>query len=520
LSAAPPGGRPRGRAAALAAAGGLLHTASFAPIDAWPLQIAGLALLVLALDGATPRYAARLAWLFAFCWLASGLWWLFISLHRFGGLAAPLAVAAVVLLAALLALYYALSAALWARLRSTSAAFNAALFAACWLLAELARGIVFTGFPWIAGGYAHTDGPLAAWAPWIGVYGIGALATWLAATVALAWLGRGRPVRAALLLSLPIALCAAGTGLPAEFTRSAGTLGVTLLQSNVEQDLKFEPANIDRVLRWHQAALAAARGTLVLTPESSIPLPLNLLGDETLVALRAPFARGERAALLGLFTGSDAAGYTNSLVALSATSDPSGHAFYAYGKRHLLPFGEIIPPGFGWFVRALNIPIGDQARGQSIAPLTVAGQRVRPLICYEDLFGEDIAQSVVGDGAATVLANSTNLAWFGALMVQDQHLQFSRMRALEFQRPIVRATNTGATAVVDHRGLITARLPPLIEGVLETSVEGRIGATPYARWLAVWGLWPLAALALLVLATASQLPPWLRKGLANRNQSH
>ena len=495
--------RPRGRAAALAAIGGLLHTASFAPVDAWPLQIASLALLMLALNGAAPRRAARLAWLFGFCWLASGLWWLFISLHDFGGLAAPLAVAAVALLAALLALYCALAAALWARLRSRSAAFNAALFAACWLLAELARGVIFTGFPWIAGGYAHTDGPLAAWAPWIGVYGIGALAAWLGAAAAMAWQDRRRPARAALLLALPVALGAAGTALPAEFTRGTGALAVTLLQSNVAQNLKFEPVQVERVLRWHQTALAAARGTLVLTPESSIPLPLNLLDDATLAALRAPFVQGERAALIGLFTGSDAAGYTNSVVALSAISDPAGKRYYAYGKRHLLPFGEIIPPGFGWFVRALNIPIGDQARGQSIAPLAVAGQRVRPLICFEDLFGEDIAESVVGEGAATVLVNSTNLAWFGALMVQDQHLQFSRMRALEFQRPIVRATNTGATAAVDHRGRIAARLPPLVEAALETRVEGRIGATPYARWLAAWGFAPLALLAGAVVGAAT-----------------
>ena len=151
----------------------------------------------------------------------------------------------------------------------------------------------------------------------------------------------------------------------------------------------------------------------------------------------------------------------------------------------------------------MNIPIGDQARGGSLEPLlVVAGQRVRPLICYEDLFAEDIVGSVVGDGAATVLANVTNLAWFGAAMVQDQHLQFSRMRALELQRPIVRATNTGATAVVDHRGRVSARLPPLVEGSLEAVVEGRVGATPYARWLAEWGLWPLALFGAALIGTA------------------
>jgi apolipoprotein N-acyltransferase len=136
-------------AAALAATGGLLHTASFAPLDAWPLQILGLLLLVLALDSADARRAARLGWMFGFCWLASGFWWLFISIHRYGDVAAPLAAAAVALLAAALALYYALAAALWARLRAdgSKAAFNAALFAACWLLAELGRGVLLHRFP-------------------------------------------------------------------------------------------------------------------------------------------------------------------------------------------------------------------------------------------------------------------------------------------------------------------------------------------------------------------------------------
>jgi apolipoprotein N-acyltransferase len=211
--------------------------------------------------------------------------------------------------------------------------------------------------------------------------------------------------------------------------------------------------------------------------------------------------RGERAALLGIFLGDDEQGWTNSLIALSAKSGfEQPAAAYRYGKRHLLPFGEFIPPGFGWFVAQMNIPIGDQARGHSSAALAVGGQRVRPVICYEDLFGEDMVDSVVGTEPATVFANATNLAWFGSLMVQDQHLQISRMRALEFQRPMVRATNTGITGVVDHRGELVARLPSDTPGLLETQVRGRTGATPYARWLSALGLWPLAVLALAVLA--------------------
>ena len=484
-----------------AVAGGLAHTTSFAPLNAWALQIAALLLLVRALDGATTKQAAWLGWVFGFCWLCSGLWWLYISMNRFGGIAAPLAATAVVLLAALLALYYAIGMAVWSQFvaRGVSAAMSALAFAACWLLAELARGTLFTGFPWIASGYAHTDGPLAAWAPWIGVYGIGALSAWIAASGHAAWRQRGRPARAFALLLVPLAIASAAWALPQEFTRSTGSISVTLWQPNVAQDVKFDPARIDRTLRWHRDALAASRGTLVLTPESSIPLPMRSLDDETLAGLRAPFVEGDRAALVGLFLGNETEGYTNSVVGLSGASDPSRPGFYHYGKRHLLPFGEFIPPGFGWLVAAMHIPIGDQTRGVTIAPLVVAGQRVRPLICYEDLFAEDFAASVVGSAGATILANATNLAWFGAVMVQDQHLQFSRMRALELQRPIVRATNTGATAAIDHRGRVTERLMPEIEGSLETTVEGRTGSTPYARWISLFGLYPLWVLAFTFL---------------------
>lgn len=483
----------------LALLAGVLHTASFAPTEAWPLEILALAALVALAAQAGPRRAAALGWWFAFGWLASGLWWLYISMHRYGGMPAPLAVLAVLLLAAGLALYYALALAVWARwrgaaLRPAGAALG---FAGCWLLAELARGVLLTGFPWIAGGYAHTSGPLAAWAPWVGVYGIGALAAWLGAALGLASRQRGRGL--VTLLAPPLLASLLALVLPHDFTRDTGALRVTLLQPNVEQSDKFDPARIRDALQWQRQQLEQARGTLVVTPESSVPLPPQYLDASWLPALRAPFLRGGRAALVGMFLGDEEHGFVNSVVALSATSDPLQPDAYHYGKRHLLPFGEFVPPGFHWFVQLMQIPIGDQARGSSIAPLAVGGQRVRPVICYEDLFGEDMVESVVGDQPATLFANATNLAWFGPLMVQDQHLQFSRMRALEFQRPMVRATNTGITGVVDHRGVLVARLPSETQGALEAEVHGRIGVTPYARWLSALGVWPLAALGLAAL---------------------
>ncbi|WP_077034027.1 apolipoprotein N-acyltransferase [Pelomonas sp. KK5] len=470
-------------ALALACAAGVVHTAAFAPTFLWWLQILALAGLFALAWEARPRRAALLGGAFGLGWLASGLWWLYISMHDFGGIPAPLAVLAVVLLALFLCLYYAGAMALAALFSGT---LRVPVFAAAWLLAELARATWFSGFPWLASGYAHTVGPLSAWAPWIGVYGIAALAAACAAALA------SRSWRAVVAM---VVVVGAGAALPDEFTRSSGHLRVSLLQPNVRQDEKFDRDLIEGNLERLAQQIEAARGQLVVTPESVAPLPLEFL--EPAYVQRLQRAAQQRPLLLGTFLGNEREGYVNSMLAFG-TAQP-----YDYGKRHLLPFGEFVPTGFRWFVDAMGIPMQDQARGRTQAPLVLEGQRLRPLICYEDLFGEDFVDSMVGPDAATVLVNTSNLAWFGRWMIQDQHLQFSQMRALEFQRPFIRSTNTGATAVLDHHGRVTARLDPLVPGILEAEVEGRSGSTPYARWLAVCGLWPLWGLALAMLGLAA-----------------
>jgi len=474
---------------------GVAHTLSFAPFDAWWLQIAALAALAFLASRAGPARAALLGWLFGIGWLVSGLWWLYISMHDFGGMPWWLATLAVLALSALLALYYAAALALWARLRPGRPLADALLWAACWLLAELARATLFTGFPWIASGYAHAVGPLSAWAPWVGVYGLSAMAAWLASAAALALRPRARSARIMLGLALLVAL-AGPLVLPSGFTQPAGELRVSLLQPNIAQDLKFDPARLDANLLALTRQIAAARGALVVTPESVIPFTRAELSGGYWADLIQPFTQPGRGLLIGMFLGSVDVGFVNSVVGVTGAA-PGGE--YHYGKRHLLPFGEFVPPGFHWFVDMLNIPLGDQAHGTSGAAFAVGGQRLRPLICYEDLFGEDIAGSVVGPQPATVFVNVSNLAWFGRWLVQDQHLQFSQMRALEFERPVIRSTNTGTTAVVDHRGRVTARLPALSEGTLEAVVQGRVGETPYARWLSAFGLWPPTLLALGLL---------------------
>ncbi len=489
----------------LAAALGAAQTlASVYPLWWLPLPcIAGLAALV---GRSTPRRAAALGWTFGSAWLIAATWWLYISLHRYGQLAAPLAVAAVVLLALALSLYLAWTMGAAARRLSGRPLVDAAWFAVAWLAAELARALLFTGFPWAATGYSQVDGPLAPLAPWLGVYGIGMWTAYATALPAIAWHRCGPRQRAIWLASAAALVAVPALVGRVEFSRPAATLRVALLQSNVPQDEKFALERLPATLSWLAVALTDADADLVVAPETAVPLLPGQL-DELVPGywqrLQRHFGQpGGPAALVGAPLGDERSGYTNSAVGLSAA------AAYRYDKYHLVPFGEFIPTGFRWFTELMQIPLGDFNRGPRQAPaFAVQGARVAPNICYEDLFGEDLAQRFADPAAApTMLANISNIGWFGDTIAVPQHLLISRMRSLELQRPMLRATNTGATAVVDHLGRVTAALTPFTRGVLLASVQGRDGLTPYVRWVATTGLWPWLIAALLALG-------WPRRGM-------
>lgn len=505
--AAPPStARSAGAALALAAVAAL-HTLVYVHTGFWVLAILAVVLLAARVARADtgPAQAAWFGWAFGTSWLAAGTWWLFISMHRYGGLPAPLAALAVLALAAALSLYLALAMALFARWRRGHVLADAGLFAGLWLAAELARGVIFTGFPWLASGYAQVDSPLAALAPWIGVYGVGAVVAFIAALTASIRARRVWPLAPALaILALP-----AITG-PGRFSAPGSTLQVTLLQGNVAQDEKFAAEHMPQALAWTAAALRDARGDLVIAPETAVPLlpaQLDEIAPGFWLALRAHFAGGGQAALIGLPLGDYGSGYTNSVAGLSRATAAAG-ADYRYDKLHLVPFGEFIPPGFRWFTDLMQIPLGDFDRGVANPPsFPVRGERVAPNICYEDLFGEELARRFVDPALApTLFANVSNIGWFGDTAAIGQHLNISRFRTLEFQRPMLRATNTGATAIIDHRGGVVAQLPPHTRGVLTGSVQGRRGTTPFAAWAARFGLWPLWALAAAAALAAARLP--------------
>jgi apolipoprotein N-acyltransferase len=497
----------------VAALAGLFQAASMAwpgtGQTLWWLQLLSLAVLAGVLqqqEGA--RRAAVVGWSFATAWLTGTFWWLFISMHVYGGLASPLAAAAVLLLAGFLSLYYALAAGLYRIAATGKAGRDAALFAGLWLGAELLRGTLFTGFPWGAGGYAHVDGPIAALAPWIGVYGIGAVAAWLACLLALAvrrsqrgswryWVALGGT-------AVLLAACNAQTRWTPP-AASGGTLRVALLQGNIPQDEKFEGGTgVPLALEWYGRMMRETDAQLVVAPETAIPLLPAQLPDGYLEALRDTFSRDERAALVGIPLGSFEQGYTNSVIGFLP-----GDTSYRYHKHHLVPFGEFVPPLFKWFTRLMNIPLGDFNVGDVGQPsFAWQGQRLAPNICYEDLFGEELGARFADPAAApSVFVNLSNIGWFGNTLAIDQHLHISRMRALEFERPMIRATNTGATVIIDRFGQVTHSLPRHTRGVLVGDVEGGTRFTPFARWVSRTGLAPLWLLAL-----AAAFAAWRTRG--------
>ena len=284
-------------------------------------------------------------------------------------------------------------------------------------------------------------------------------------------------------------------------------MSVELLQGNIPQDEKFEMGSgIPLALNWYAQQLHASTAQLVVAPETAIPLLPQQLPQGYLDLVRAPFVKpqGGQAALVGIPLGNFEQGFTNSVEGWK----PGQMQPYLYSKHHLVPFGEFIPPLFKWFTRLMNIPLGDFNRGDVGQPsFAWAGQRLAPNICYEDLFGEELGARFRNPATApTIFVNLSNIGWFGDTVAIDQHLQISRMRALEFARPMIRATNTGATAIIDRFGRVTASLPRYTRGVLVGEVEGGTGITPYARWISRWGLWPLWAIALVAAVVAWRGP--------------
>ena len=266
-----------------------------------------------------------------------------------------------------------------------------------------------------------------------------------------------------------------------EWTQAAGQpLSVSLIQGNIPQELKFVPGRFEATLAAYARLAETNPADLIVLPETALPRMLHTLPRDYLQRLDS-FASARGATLItGVPRAESGTRYFNSAISLGRDNAQG------YDKSHLVPFGEFIPFGFRWFVALMNMPLGDFTSGAATQrPLTIKDQQVAINICYEDLFGEEIIRQLP---AATLLLNLSNVAWFGDSLAPPQHLQASRMRSIETGRVMLRATNTGATAIIDHQGRVMQALPFFSAGALVATVQGRSGATPYVHtgnWLVI-----------------------------------
>ncbi len=475
---------------------GALQSLSFAPFNVWILGPGCLAALWWLWRDASPKRAATVGFLFSAGLFCSGTYWLYTSLHVLGGAPVLLALVLMVGLVAIMGTYNAVLGALLGRMsRGHEAAYALLVLPSAWVLMEWVRGWCLSGFPWLALGYAHLDTPLAGFAPLLGVYGVSWLAAMSAGALLLVVTGIGRHrLLACTSLLLVWGAGAALSGVPWTHARGA-PLTVALVQGAISQDQKWQSGNQQHTLEVYQALTEQALGArLVVWPESALPL----LYEEAIPYLAAIYRRAQDAhsdLLFGLIRYDAAAGELhNGLMALS------DHEEWYY-KRRLVPFGEFFPvPAFirSW-MRLKNMTYVDFSPGsERQGVLHAGGQTLAATICYEDAYGVEQLNDLA---EATLLVNVSNDAWFGDSTAPHQHLQITRMRALEAGRFMMRATNNGVSAVIDNKGHVLAQSAQFVPQVLRAQVVPFSGLTPYAR-LKNWPVlgWCTAVLAWVLVA--------------------
>lgn len=472
----------------LLAACGAATVLSFAPLEIPGLMFAAMAVLFYCWQrAANARQAAWQGFAFGLGYFVANVHWVYISMHQFGGMPALLAALCVLAFAAYLALFPALAAWLSHRLPCPDGWRLPLLMPSLFILCESLRGWLFTGFPWASVGSSQVM-LLAGWWPVLGVYGVGFLLALSSALLVWRW-------RIGLLVVAAIWLAGQLLSL-VEWTRPLGTISVSLAQGGIPQSERWDMRLYQHTLARYYQLVGQSRGALVLLPEAAVPTLLADTPPEYLDAVREMTEQRGAHLVTGFITG-DMQKYFNSVMTLTGVRQ-------SYSKHHLVPFGEFVPLQwlFGWMYDFMQMPMSGFTRGTKVqSPLLLDSTRLGANVCYEDIFGHELRRNAQD---ATLLANVSNMAWFDGSWAADQHLQMSRARALENGRWMIRATNTGATAIVDHRGRIVARLEARSAGVLEGQAENRSGMTPYMLWGDWLGLGLLAAVVGALLCVRRQ----------------
>ena len=483
---------------------GALTTLAFAPYDFWPLAILSPLLLLLLFQNQSRKQAG---WL-GFCWglgqFGTGISWVHVSIDSFGGMPEIATIILMSLLVAYLALYPALFG--WALNRFFPHTDQARFFLAAptlWLICDWLRGWVFTGFPWLWLGYSQINSPLAYFAPIGGVKLLTLLTLICAAAFCYMWLKRNWNYAL-----IPLIILAAGYGLKSAHWVTPDTdrvAKIALIQGNIDQAKKWLPGERWPTLMKYMDLTRENWGSdLIIWPEAAIPaleahIPVFLQGLDD--AARA----NNSTVITGILDQKPDGQFFNNILTLGVDADGPYNYDTAtrYSKHHLLPFGEFVP--FGDLLRPIaplfNLPMSSFSRGAYIQPnIQAHGYSIAPALCYEVAFSEQMRENITNH--TEMLLTLSNDAWFGRSIGPFQHMEIAQMRALELGKPLLRATNTGITAVVNHEGHITKKLPQFVTGVLKATVIPTIGMTPYTTlgsWpLYFYGLWAFALSWILI----------------------
>jgi len=481
---------------------GLSLVFAYAPFSQWWVMFIVLPLFFNAINALNVKAATKQSYLFGLGWFASGISWVHVSIDTFGGMPLVFSLLLMLLLCCYLAIYPALACYFASRF-APNKHFTLWLLPPFWLITEYLRANLFTGFPWLSFGYSQIDGPLSSFAPLIGEVGISALL--LVCAISIINTVNNYFRKAHLLLLISILSSAYLLKTITWVNPTSNTVTTALVQGNIEQSMKWQPEKEwPTMLKYLDHTRKNYDADIIIWPESAITA-LEPVALEFLNMADKSAALNDSAIISGILNYNyQSKAYFNSLIVMGKkeNTDNSGHYRYEhknrYYKNHLLPIGEFIP--LGDFLRKVapifNLPHSSFSRGDYIQPNLVAnGFHLLPLICFEIAFPEQLAVNFTDE--TNILLTVSNDSWFGDSHGPHQHLEIARMRALEFGRPLVRATNNGVTAIVDHYGKIQATLPQFKEAVLKAEIKLVKGKTFYSQyWQLIHWLLPLMLLIL------------------------
>ena len=474
---------------------GALFVPGLAPMAAWPSTLLSIAALLYLMHRKSQQSAFLIGWFYGVGFFGAGVSWVYVSINVHGQAPPPLAGTLTALFCLGLATLTGLQMVLYQRCIGGRKAPSPLLFAAIWVLFEWLRSWLFTGFPWLYVGYVALDTPAAGWAPVIGVYGLSFIITGLSATIGSLMLDKASALRKkGAEASIWVIIFLIGLPMSAVSWTQDSTAPVTvaIYQPNIPLEKKWDRRYFRAIQQQYtDNSLPYFKNTdLVLWPESALPAYSDRIEDY-LSLISSEATKSATTLITGIPTRDEQGSY-NSIVAL-------GLGVGEYRKQKLVPFGEYVPfeDSLRGLIQFFDLPMSNFIPGPNVPPILSAGAiNVASFICYEVVYPDFVWQ---GARNAALLVTVSNDSWFGHSIGPLQHLQMARFRALETGRPLLRGTNNGVSAIIDHKGDLLVATPQFEETVITGEVRPKTGLTPL-MWL---GSTPIIAFCGLLIVAAA-----------------